>query len=82
VTVDVPWTRQNVEELARQWRLAEALLGRVSELARWLEADPPGRFEQLLDAALGRDPHTTYLRERRSYACEITLRFVSPKLAA
>jgi hypothetical protein len=70
--VDADWTPEVVAELAAQWRRASALLDGVDALAAWLEADPPARFARLLDAALGRDPHLDYARERRWYACEIT----------
>ncbi len=69
---DIEWTRENVLELADEWRLARDLLDRTGELARWLEADPAPRFAHLLDAALGRDAHLEYERMRRFYACEIT----------
>jgi hypothetical protein len=72
MVVDVEWTRENVLELADQWRLARGILNRIGELARSLEADPPPRFEQLLDAAFGRDAQLEYQRMRRFYACEIT----------
>jgi hypothetical protein len=70
--VEVAWTRENVEELAGQWRRARALLDGVTGLEQWLEADPPARFARLLEAALGRDPHLRYERERTLYACELT----------
>jgi hypothetical protein len=78
VEVSIEWTRENVDELARQWRGAKALLERVTELTRWLEADPAARFARLLDAALGRDAHATYLQERRHYECEITPNGIVP----
>lgn len=72
MVVDIEWTRENVLELAEDWRRSRELLDRVGELARWLEADPAPRFARLLDAALGRDAHLEYERTRRFYACEIT----------
>jgi hypothetical protein len=78
VEVSIEWTRENVDELARQWRRAQALLDRVAELTRWLEADPAHRFARLLDAALGRDAHATYLQERRHYELEITQNGIVP----
>lgn len=69
---DADWTPEVVAELADQWRRASALLASIDALAAWLEADPPAHFARLLDAALGRDPHLDYERERRWYACEIT----------
>jgi hypothetical protein len=72
VEVSIEWSRENVDELAEQWRRAKALLDRVGELTTWLEAEPAEHFARLLDAARGEDPHAAYLRERRHYALEIT----------
>jgi hypothetical protein len=47
-------------------------------LTRWLEADPAARFAALLRAALGRDPHAEYERERHAFACEITEAGLAP----
>jgi hypothetical protein len=69
---DIEWTRDNVLELAAQWRRARDILDRTGALARWLEADPPARFARLLEAALGWDAHLSYERARRYYACELT----------
>lgn len=69
---DADWTQENVKELAAQWVRASALLEGVTELARWLEADPPAHFAALLNAALGREAPCDYERTRRLYACEIT----------
>ncbi len=50
---DAHWTREIVDALAAQWRRADAILRRIDDLAAWLEGDPPARFAELLDAALG-----------------------------
>lgn len=76
--VDAEWTREIVQDLTAQWQRAEAVLERIGTFTTWLEADPANHFSQLFAAALGRDPHTTYLRERRLYACEITERGLLP----
>lgn len=70
--VDATWSRENVQELAGQWREADAILARIGKLAMWLAADPPSNVARVLDALLGRDPHLEYQRQRRFYACEIT----------
>ncbi len=72
MVADVEWTRANVLELADQWHRAQGILDRIGALTAWIEADPATRFARLLDAALGRDAHLTYLQMRRFYACEIT----------
>ena len=54
--VSIEWTRESVLELTEHWRQANALLERVAELTRWLEADPPAHFARLLEHRLaGRD---------------------------
>lgn len=53
--VDAHWTRAVIDDLAEQWRQAEAILTRIEALATWLEADPPAHFAALLDVAL-REP--------------------------
>jgi uncharacterized protein YehS (DUF1456 family) len=50
--MEADWTDQNVHEIARQWRLADALMERVHSLEAWLEKDPPRHFARMLDAAL------------------------------
>jgi hypothetical protein len=72
--VDAECSREIVQDLAAQWQRAKAILDRIGHLTAWLEVDPPNHFAQLLDAALGRDPHGAYLRERRHYDLEITER--------
>jgi hypothetical protein len=76
--VSIEWTRENVDELTEQWRLGSALLERVTELTRWLEADPPAHFARLLDAVVAGEAHAEYQRERQRYACEITEAGVVP----
>jgi hypothetical protein len=76
--VAIEWTRENVDELTRQWREANALLGRAAELVRWLEADPPAHFARLLEAVAAGEAHARHLRERQHYACEITEAGVVP----
>ena len=75
---DDEWSREAVLKLAEQWRSAEALLNRVSALGDWLEEDPARNFARLLNAALERDAHTDYQRQRRLYAHEITPEGIVP----
>lgn len=72
VVMDVEWSRENLLELTEQWRRAETILRSITDLAAWLETNPPAHFVELLDAALGRDAQLTYERMRRFYAYEIT----------
>lgn len=76
--VDAEWTRDVVQDLAAQWQRAKAILDRIGDLTAWLEVDPPVHFARLLDAALGREPHAAYLRERTFYDLEITEHGLTP----
>ena len=69
---DAEWTRENVLDLAEQWRRAQAILDRIDALVTWVEANPAVHVAQLLDAALGDDAHLMYERTRRLYELEIT----------
>ena len=41
--------KEDVETLTTQWQQAEATDRRIEEFVEWLEADLPGRFEQLVN---------------------------------
>ena len=43
------WGKEDVETLTTQWQQAEATDRRIEEFVEWLEADLPGRFEQLVN---------------------------------
>jgi len=43
------WDRGTVEDLTNQWHQAEAAENRLYEFVEWLEADPRGRFEQMVN---------------------------------
>jgi hypothetical protein len=45
----IEWSRENVDQLTRKWQRAELIQDTVASFAKWLEEDPPGRFEELLD---------------------------------
>jgi hypothetical protein len=54
------WDRETVDELTRQWQLAEVMNQKISDLSDWLEEDPPARFEELLNFMLeGRENDAT-----------------------
>ncbi|MFN8472134.1 MAG: hypothetical protein U0822_08100 [Anaerolineae bacterium] len=72
------WSRENVLDLAEQWRAAQGILDRIEGLINWLEADPAARFAQLVNAALGDDTYLLYERTRRLYELEITERGLVP----
>ncbi len=48
------WSPENVEELTRQWKLAEVRENRTGGFMDWLEEDLPGRFEELVSFIEGR----------------------------
>ncbi len=66
------WTDDNVQELARQWRSAEALMERVTALANWLEQAPADNFARLLEAALAAPPDPTVPYAGGPHAHELT----------
>ena len=51
-----PWEEELIEEGAREWRRASALMDAVYQLAEWLEEDLPARFAEMLDFMLPRLP--------------------------
>jgi len=46
------WDKDTVEGLARHWAQANVIEEEIMSLARWLEEDPPTRFEELLNFIL------------------------------
>lgn len=48
------WNREIVEELTRHWQQAERINEEVINLCTWLEGDPRGNFEELLNFILER----------------------------
>jgi len=52
---DVPcWDRADVDNLTRQWHQAQDTENRLTEFVEWLEADPKGRFEEVVNFILER----------------------------
>jgi hypothetical protein len=48
------WSPENVKDLTRQWRQAEAHENKTGEFMEWLEEDLPGHFEELVAFIEGR----------------------------
>jgi hypothetical protein len=48
------WDPEEVEELTRMWREAEAHESKTGDFMNWLEGDLPGRFEELVSIIEGR----------------------------
>ena len=44
----LPWEREVVEDLTRQWQWGELINSAVIEVAEWIERDPPGHFGQII----------------------------------
>jgi hypothetical protein len=62
--MDAEWSEENISELARQWRLAEALMERVHALEAWLEQDPANHFARLLNSALAVETNVNEVQAR------------------
>jgi hypothetical protein len=43
------WDRETVESLTTAWQQGERLYRTMMEFAEWLEVDPPGRFQEVID---------------------------------
>jgi len=43
------WTRKNVETLTKEWPKVQEIRSKIGHMVDWLEADPQGRFKELLD---------------------------------
>ena len=48
------WSRETVQHLTQQWQEHEVIFEEVTNMAIWLEEDPPARFEELLKFILER----------------------------
>ena len=51
-----PWTIQNVRTIRDEWIAAQAIMEQEKPALEWLERDPGGNFEKLLDFLLERIP--------------------------
>ena len=49
------WTKHNVDILTSQWPRVQEIRGKIDHMVEWLEADPIGRFRELLDFLLKSD---------------------------
>ena len=50
----VDWSRETVDELTREWHQSDLIDQQISEMVGWLEVDPSGRFDELLNFILQR----------------------------
>ena len=53
------WDRETVEELTRQWALADRIHQSIMQLAEWLEEDPPAHLGEML----------AFIEKRRDESC-------------
>ena len=61
------WTKHNVDILTEQWPKVQEIRGKIDQIVEWLEADPIGRFRELLDFLLKSEPVKTKKRRKRGY---------------
>lgn len=47
--VITPWSKEDVEFLTQKWLEGQQFYQKCMDMADWLEEDPPGRFEELLN---------------------------------
>ena len=50
------WTKHNVDILTSEWPKVQEIRGKIDNTVEWLEADPIGRFRELLDFLLKSEP--------------------------
>lgn len=53
-SVDLEWTRENVEELTRAWLQAQVIGDKAFKLYEWIDENPPQRFTEIEDFIEGR----------------------------
>jgi len=46
------WTKRNVDILTEQWPKVQEIRGKIDHIVEWLEAEPEGHFQELLDLLL------------------------------
>ena len=61
------WTKHNVDILTEQWPRVQEIRGKIDQIVEWLEADPIGRFRELLDFLLKTEPVKTRKKRKRRY---------------
>jgi hypothetical protein len=60
------WTKHNVDILTEQWPKVQEIRGKIDRMVEWLEAEPIGRFRELLDFLL-KSKSKTRKRPTRPY---------------
>jgi hypothetical protein len=60
------WTKHNVDILTEQWPKVQEIRGKIDRMVEWLEAEPIGRFRELLDFLL-KSKSKTRKRGKRPY---------------
>jgi hypothetical protein len=61
------WTKRNVDILTSEWPRVQEIRGKIDHIVEWLEADPIGRFRELLEFLLKTEPAKTRKRRKRGY---------------
>jgi hypothetical protein len=60
------WTKRNVDILTSEWPKVQEIRGKIDHIVEWLEGEPEGHFQELLDFLLKSKPKTRK-RGKRSY---------------
>lgn len=42
------WDREQVDDITEAWKVAQVILAEIDRISKWLEADPPAHFEELI----------------------------------
>jgi hypothetical protein len=61
------WTKRNVDILTSDWPRVQEIRGKIDQIVEWLEADPIGRFRELIGFLLKFEPVKTKKRRKRGY---------------
>ena len=57
------WTKHNVDILTSEWPRVQEIRGKIDRMVEWLEAEPEGHFQELLDFLLKFKPKTRKKRK-------------------
>jgi hypothetical protein len=61
------WTKHNVDILTSEWPKVQEIRGKIDHIVEWLEAEPIGRFSELLDFLCKSEPIKPKKKRKRTY---------------
>ena len=61
------WTKRNVDILTEQWPKVQQIRGKIDQIVEWLEVEPEGHFQELLDFLLKTKHINTKKKSKRTY---------------